>query len=100
MVYLGNQKQKNCRALWQVKKLGEMHMGHCLYELAKGILSAVKACLYRDSQCSGISVNAPGPRCFFLLSRLLVLSLFITSPGKQEWEGKGEERQAVCFVGD
>lgn len=76
-------------------------MDHCSDKLVKGALSAAKACLYSDSQCSGVSVMLQVPDYIsFLLSRRLVLSLFITSPGKQEWEGKGEERQAVCLVGD
>lgn len=41
-------------------------------------------------QCSGISMNALGLWHSFLLSGLLVLSLFVTSAGKQERAGKGD----------
>lgn len=37
----------------------------------------------------GIPVSALGPCSFFLLPGLLVLYLFITSTGRQEWVGKG-----------
>lgn len=41
-------------------------------------------------QCSGISMNALGLWHSLLLSGLLVLSLFVTSAGKQECTGKGD----------
>lgn len=44
-------------------------------------------------------MNAPVPWCSFLLSRLLVLPLFIASTGKQERGGKEIKLKLVGFGG-